>query len=811
MKTFCVSASRAVSLLVLLVVGFVISSHVAHAAVLNSYDFNTLGDLTSNFNNDANEAYTEIPDGGISDSRAVNVDGFEGLYAAKTGYAALTTGQTLTLSAYFYNDGGNGYGSLGFVDASPSSQSEGIPSTAHGMTFRFHGGGGSYYRNTTDAADTTWPGLADATWYRVIFSLTKEATADSYAADVQVWKSDTSGNLIEQVIDAPVIGYVNADLAGQTLYPFFGTGLTDRIVKVDNVEVTDSLFVGTPYAPTFSGAGSGTSIDPYQITTCGQIAEVNSHLNDAFILKNNLDCTLANNDIIIGSGDHPFTGVFDGDNHTITVNINSTADDRTGLFRYVNEGTLKNLTVGGSVSSVSQNTGMIAGQVMNSLLLDNLHSSGTVESEGDSTGGLFGSTFCVTSISNSTSSATVNGTTATGGLIGIAGCMGPGPNITNSSATGNVTGTDNVGGLIGSSYASNLDHVFATGNIIGQDYLGGLIGYNASFDPYKIFHAYATGSVSGRNYLGGFIGYMDSGIISQSFSTGNVTSAAGDNIGGFLGHVGTPVTIRNSYSRGNATIDGGEGSIGGLIGEMSDASIINTYSTGIPTSTTDLAKGGFGGDASINGTIFTSFWDKDSSGSIVGCWQNTDCGVTGKTTAQMKQRSTFTNAGWNFNSIWGQDNSTNDGYPYILPSGADIVPDPIPTPADTPAVHHTSVGGYASAAALAKAGVTLAPVATNKLGGDKTQTCPTDQILTQNLHAPSQNGKYNAYTKAIVTDAKILQAHLNRLGFNSGSVDGFLGPISDGAIKRMQTFLKTTPDGFVGPITRNLINNSCTK
>lgn len=88
-------------------------------------------------------------------------------------------------------------------------------------------------------------------------------------------------------------------------------------------------------------------------------------------------------------------------------------------------------------------------------------------------------------------------------------------------------------------------------------------------------------------------------------------------------------------------------------------------------------------------------------------------------------------------------------------------------------------------------------------------TCSADQTLTQNLRAPSRNGRYNSYTKGIVTQAKILQAHLNRLGFNSGPEDGILGPISTGAIKRMQTFLGTKADGFVGPITRGLLNNSC--
>ncbi|HIP33972.1 MAG TPA: peptidoglycan-binding protein [Bacteroidia bacterium] len=53
---------------------------------------------------------------------------------------------------------------------------------------------------------------------------------------------------------------------------------------------------------------------------------------------------------------------------------------------------------------------------------------------------------------------------------------------------------------------------------------------------------------------------------------------------------------------------------------------------------------------------------------------------------------------------------------------------------------------------------------------------------------------------------------MNRLGFNAGDVDGILGPITDGAIKRMQIDLGFTGkliDGYVGPLTRERINNSC--
>jgi hypothetical protein len=109
---------------------------------------------------------------------------------------------------------------------------------------------------------------------------------------------------------------------------------------------------------------------------------------------------------------------------------------------------------------------------------------------------------------------------------------------------------------------------------------------------------------------------------------------------------------------------------------------------------------------------------------------------------------------------------------------------------------------------LCKYAVIATPTESSKTLG-KPGVCTTSQTLTQNLKSGSRNGKYNSYTKAIVKEAKILQAHMNRLGFSSGKEDGILGPISDGAIKRMQTFLGTKADGYVGPLTRALLNNSC--
>lgn len=111
---------------------------------------------------------------------------------------------------------------------------------------------------------------------------------------------------------------------------------------------------------------------------------------------------------------------------------------------------------------------------------------------------------------------------------------------------------------------------------------------------------------------------------------------------------------------------------------------------------------------------------------------------------------------------------------------------------------------------------TIKPVSSTASLG-KPGLCSADLIITQDMRAGARNGRINNYSRAtiakkeIAKEVKILQTHMNRLGFNSGPVDGILGPITDGAIKRMQKFLGTYQDGLVGPVTRSLINNSCGK
>ncbi len=95
----------------------------------------------------------------------------------------------------------------------------------------------------------------------------------------------------------------------------------------------------------------------------------------------------------------------------------------------------------------------------------------------------------------------------------------------------------------------------------------------------------------------------------------------------------------------------------------------------------------------------------------------------------------------------------------------------------------------------------------NLLGDGK--LCPSSLIIHENMKRGDRDGKYSPWERKVITEVKLLQKHMNRLGFRSGPEDGIFGPITESAVKRMQASLGVRVDGIVGPETRSAINHSC--
>jgi hypothetical protein len=176
--------------------------------------------------------------------------------------------------------------------------------------------------------------------------------------------------------------------------------------------------------------------------------------------------------------------------------------------------------------------------------------------------------------------------------------------------------------------------------VTGYFYVGALAGYSNGI----VTNSYSTGNVSSTiGMVGGLVG-KNTDTISSSYSTASVTGVV--NVGGLVGD-NWGGTVSNSYSTGNTI---GSTCVGGLVAYNNRGIVNHSYSTGSVTG--DEEVGGLVG-RNYEGTTSDSFWDTETSG------QGISDGGTGKSTLEMKDTGTFSDAGWDIVAVTpGSTNST---------------------------------------------------------------------------------------------------------------------------------------------------------
>lgn len=176
----------------------------------------------------------------------------------------------------------------------------------------------------------------------------------------------------------------------------------------------------------------------------------------------------------IATSASPYTGIFDGQNHTISgLYFNQENSYDVGLF--------------------GRNNGKIA----NAGILDS-YFYGTSK-----VGGVCGNNYTGT-ISNCYNTGSVSGLGNLGGVNGY----NDGGTITNSYNAGSVSGTERyVGGVSGYNDGGTITNCYNVGSVGGSGYVGGVNGWNKGI----ITNCYNTGSVSGTGVnVGGVIGRNES-------------------------------------------------------------------------------------------------------------------------------------------------------------------------------------------------------------------------------------------------------------------------------------------------------------
>ena len=333
----------------------------------------------------------------------------------------------------------------------------------------------------------------------------------------------------------------------------------------------------------------------------------------------------------IASSASPYTGIFDGQNHTISgLYFNQEDSYNVGLF--------------------SRNNGKIA----NAGILDS-YFYGTSK-----VGGVCGNNYTGT-ITNCYNTGSVSGL---GTLGGVSGYNDTG-SITNCYNTGNVSGSSGfVGGVSGYNSKGTIINSYNAGSVSGLEYVGGVSGINYTG---SITDCYNIGSVSGsEGNVGGVNGYNDGGTITNSYNAGSV-SGTERYVGGVSGY-NSKGTITNCYNVGSVS---GSGYVGGVNG-WNKGIITKCYNTG-SVSGTGVNVGGVIGRNESNATIKNCYYDSTIyTGTAIGYDGGTTEKVEGKTTAQfasgeiaylLSQGCTIGEVTYD-GTIWGQTIGT-DTYPTL--------------------------------------------------------------------------------------------------------------------------------------------------
>ncbi|MHC4676495.1 MAG: hypothetical protein ACYTBZ_28740, partial [Planctomycetota bacterium] len=214
------------------------------------------------------------------------------------------------------------------------------------------------------------------------------------------------------------------------------------------------------------GGGSGTAGDPYLINTAEQMNAVGTDANDwdkhfKLTADINLGIYTGEEFNIIGNTTTNFTGVFNGNFHTISnFTYTSAGTNNVGIFG----------VSGGSYDMEIRDLG-----------LDNPNvNAGT----GNNVGALIGQ------------------------------LLSEGYVLYCSVAGGSISGNNNVGGIMG--YGNQYARIYnscSTAGVSGTDCVGGLMG--KSTDRGRIYECYSAGSVSGTTNTGGLLGLEDGTVYSN--------------------------------------------------------------------------------------------------------------------------------------------------------------------------------------------------------------------------------------------------------------------------------------------------------
>ena len=271
-----------------------------------------------------------------------------------------------------------------------------------------------------------------------------------------------------------------------------------------------------------------------------------------------------------------FSGVFDGNNHSIsnlTIDISSPSNG-VGLFGSITPAAiLRNLilmNVNISSTSFGNDFGSLVGYGLGASILDVHAVNVTIDAaDVNSVGGLLGDGQDSTVSSSSVVAHSISGSSFyVGGLLGI----GNSATVSSSSVVAHsISGSSHVGGLLGFGVGSTVSSSSVVAHSIsGSSRVGGLLGDGQSSTVSS--SSVVAHSISGFINVGGLLGFGDSSTVSSSSVVAHSISGS-RTVGGLLGW-GQNSTVSSSLVLGGSL--NGTSDVGGIVGGSGVINNINS-------------------------------------------------------------------------------------------------------------------------------------------------------------------------------------------------------------------------------------------
>lgn len=293
-------------------------------------------------------------------------------------------------------------------------------------------------------------------------------TIGTYDSNVKVFASSDGGDISENIRNNFIVSDDNENEYNEYTINADGTlSKKSSVIALSSVSSYSDIKADTTYSISTEAelnkfaelCNSGSSYLPFEKSTVILLNDIS------------LSCNSSNPFTPIGTSSYTFAGTFDGQGYRIS-NLYINSSNYVGLFAYLNSGTIRNITVSGTVAgagaggtSSNYGVGGIVGVAMGGAVIESCVSNVSVSGDFDYVGGICGYANKNVEIRNCVNLGSVTSSASyVGGILGSSIDASSTPtNIYNCANFGSVSGSTKVGGIAGEiyDYVSNCYNVGA--------------------------------------------------------------------------------------------------------------------------------------------------------------------------------------------------------------------------------------------------------------------------------------------------------------------------------------------------------------